>query len=596
MSMRARSVAVLLVAGVTGLGFASLGCADSLQQAKSARAKRAKAAVNPFPSRDSLAKLAELPVAAAPARPVASAAEWNVEIVPSDVAPPPVEKRFAQVATASSSELSYTKELRCVARELGRFQAEHGAAPDERLKRFMVAACGVTNPAVGTMAQEGDAPPEITDEHLLAEWQKKLTIPAALKGTAVGVWMARTKKKVVIMTAFAKPQADVVVSEADAAGLVMVRGVAPANTELVLGLVNQGEHGVARCEADPATPLPLFAFRCAMAPADKTAWVEVAVRAQGRLLVRSYGLALARRDVAAPLQFTATPRAPKPVTSPGDLRVALLEGVNQARAAGKLAPLELAATQTATNERLAPHFFDASFKSDQQTGDTVGLGLMAGWDVEGTIKSGNLFSALLSGTSDANQWLDYALEMPMGRFTMLEAGARKIAIGVPPQGSVGGLGAVVTTYEMFVGNDHRADTARVFAQLTKARAARRLPAPAAMKGVVKDLARQASLVNAGKRDTEDALDAALVAVRDRSNQSVRGWVLTTNDLSLIELPPEVLAAGPLEVGIEVTHHKPEGAAWGSYVVFLVMPAGAGAPSDAPTPQIQAAGPRSIVRY
>ena len=589
MSLRTRSVAALLV---TGFALSSLGCVESTQQAKSARAKRAKAAVNPFPSRDSLSKLAEVPVAAAPARTVASATEWNVEIVPSDVAAPVVETRFAQVAAKSGSDLTYVKELRCVARELGRFQAEHGAAPDERLKRFMVAACGVTNPAVGTMAQEGDAPPQITDEQLLVEWQKKLTIPAQLKGSAVGVWMSRKNKKVVIMTAFAKPQADVVVSEADAAGQVTVRGVAPANTEMVLGLVNQGEHGVSRCEVDPATPLPLFALRCTMAQADKTAWVEVAVRAQGRLLLRSYGLALARRDVTAPLQFTATPRAPKPVTTSADLRVALLEGVNQARTAGKLAPLVLAPTQTSTNERLAPHFFEASFKGDQQTGDTVGLGLMAGWDVEGTIRSGNLFSALLSGTSDANQWLDYALEMPMGRFTMLETGARQVAIGVAPPGSVGGLGAVVTTYDLFLSNDHRADATRVFAQLTKARARRGLPQPVAMKAV-KELAAQAQLVNAGKRDAEDALDAALVAVRDSSRQSVRGWVLTTNDLDTIELPVEMLAAGPLEVGVEVTHHKAEGAAWGSYVVFLVMPAAAGA---APSPQIQALATHGATRY
>jgi hypothetical protein len=567
----------------SSIAVSTLGCAGSGLETKSARKRNKTASAQPFPSRDSLTKLAEVPVAAAPPRNVATSAEWNVEIVPSD-APSPVETRFAQVAGKGDSNLTFAKELRCVAREIGRFQAEHGAAPNERLKRFMVAACGVTNPAVGTMGQEGEASSDITDEQLLAQWQKKLTIPAELKGSAVGVWMARKNKRVVIMTAFAKPQADVIVSPTDAAGQLTVRGAAPANTEMVLGLINQGEHGVTRCEPDPATPLPLFAFRCSMAEADKTAWVEIAVRAQGRLLVRSYGLALARRDASVPLQFTAAARSAKPVSSPADLRTALLEGVNRARGVSKLTPLELSPNQTATNDRLAPHFFEASLKSDQQKGDMVGLGLMAGWEVQGTIKNGSLFSALLSGTTDANDWLDYALEMPMGRFTMMEPGARQIAIGVAPPAGVGGLGAVVTTYDLFVGTDHRADAAHVFEQIAKARAARGLPQPVKMQGG-NVLAAQAMLVNAGKRDAEDALDAAMIAVRDQSHQSVRGWVLTTNELDSLAFPPELLAAGPLQVAVEVTHHKEEGAAWGSYVVFMVMPAGAGAPAS--TPQIQA---------
>lgn len=585
--MTARGPVSLVSLVALSLAVAAAACGGAAgPEAKSARAKRAKApAANPFPSRAALTKLAETPVQPAPPRNVASAPDWKVEGASIDAAPPPVEVRFAQVATESGMNVAYAKELRCVAREVGRFQAEHDAAPDERLKRFIVAACGLTNPAVGTFDQHGEAAPELTDEQLLGKWQQKLTVPAELQGQAAGVWMARKGKRVVIMTAFAKPQADVVVSPPDASGQLLVRGAAPPDTEAVLGLVNQGEHGVARCEADAATPLPLFAFRCTMAEADKTAWVEIAVRARGRLLMRSYGLALARRDASAPLQLTASSRTPRPVTTAADLRGAVLEGVNGARGAAKLAPLTVAPNQTATNERLAPHFFEATFKSNQEKGDQVGLGLMAGWDVEGTIRNGNLFSALLSGTSNANDWLDYALEMPMGRFTMLEAGARQIAIGVAPPGSVGGLGAVVTTYDLFTGNDHRADVARVLAQMSRVRAARALPPPVMLPGM-NVLAAQALLVNAGQKDAEDALDTAMIAVRDQWHQSVRGWVLTTNDLDVIPFPPEVLAAGPLQVGIEVTHHKAEGAAWGSYVVFVLVPAGA-AQNGVQSPQIQA---------
>jgi hypothetical protein len=212
---------------------------------------------------------------------------------------------------------------------------------------------------------------------------------------------------------------------------------------------------------------------------------------------------------------------------------------------------------------------------------------MAGWDVEGTIKRGDLFSALLSGTNDANDWLDYALEVPMGRHTMLGP-ARQMAIGVSTPSEVGGLGAVVTTYDMFTSNDHRADAALIFQQLQRARAARGLPPPVRMNGVP-EVATITRLVNEGKRDAEGALDAAMIAVRDHTEKSVRGWVLRTNQLDAVTLPPELLGAGPLDITVEVTHHKEPDAAWGSYVVFMVTPSAVAGPATTPSPQMQAAG-------
>jgi hypothetical protein len=567
------------------LGIFSLSivaCGGAAPEARSARKRVRTPLANPFPSRDSLAELAAAPVAKAPVQNVASAPEWNVVIDTSEAASR-AEARFAEVASKTDTKLTYSKQLRCVARELGRFQVDHGAPPNERLKRFMIAACGMTNPAVGAMIQMGDATPDVPEEQILAQWQKTAAIPPQLKGSAVGVWMARNKKRVAILIAFAKPEAEMVISPVDASGAFTVHGAAPPNTEYVLGLVNQGD-GVTSCEPDVATALPLFALRCTMAAGDKTAWVEVAARAQGRLLLRSTGLGLARREAAAPVSFVASARAPRPVTSPADLQEAVLEGVNRVRTGAKLNPVELAQTQTATNARLAPHFFAAALKNDLPKGDLVGLGLIAGWDVDGTIKRGNLFSALLSGTTDANDWLDYALEVPMGRFTMLSKEARQMAIGVSTPSEAGGLGAVVTTYDMFTGNDHRVDAALVFRQIEKVRMGRGLPPPTRMEGVPA----VARLVNEGKRDAEDALDAAMIAVRDHSGKSVRGWVLRTNQLEAVSLPPELLGAGPLDLAVEVTHHKEEGAAWGSYVVFLVTPSAVD-PASTPTPQIQASG-------
>jgi hypothetical protein len=566
------------------VALASLGCgADGLQRGAAKHPKSLKAA-QPFPTRDTLDKLAQTPVTPRPAHNVAPASEWTFDATPVD-APPPVETHFAQAATKAGVALTYAKELRCVARELARFQLEHDAYPDERLKRFIVASCGLTTSDVSFAEQRGDAPTELTDEKLLTQWQSKLTVPPELKGQVAGVWMARKGKRVVIMTAAAKAAGEVVVSPADASGRIEVHGTAPAGTEMVLALVNQGDAAVARCEPDLATPLPLFAFHCTMAEGDNTTWIEVATRAQGRLLLRSLGIALARRDASAPIKYAVAARDAVPVTGGGDVSLAVLQGVNRARAAGKLAPLELAPNQAATNTRLAPHFFQSAMISDQAQGDVVGLGLLAGWDVQGTIRNGNLYAALLTGATDANAWLDYALEMPMGRFTMLEAGARQIAVGVAPPGAVGGIGAVVTTYEFFGSSDHRAESARVFDLMKRTRTARGLPAPIAIPGT-KALGMQATLVNAGQKDASDALNDALVMERDRLNRSVRGWVIATNDLDSLPFPAELMRGGPVSVGVEVTHYREPGAAWGQYVVFLVMEDnGAG---GQPSPQIQAA--------
>jgi hypothetical protein len=556
-----RALTALALAAALASG--ALGCGGGTLNAKVAKA-------SPFPSREALAKLASAPVAPLAAQKVAVATEWTVD--PNATAAPSLaEAKFAQAAAKSASGLTFSKELRCVARELARFHLEQREGnPDERLARFMVAACGVTTPEVLTGGSIGEMPLEMTDEQILADWQAKLKVPSEYRGAVVGVWLARKERRVVIATAVAMPHAEVVVSPADASGVVVVRGAAPGNTEAVLALMNQGDKGVTTCEADPATPLPLFTFRCRMAESDKQAWVEVATRAQGRLLQHTMGLALARRDTATPLSYAATPHAPRLVTSATELAQVVLEGVNGARAAAKLAPLALARGQSTTNERLAPHFFHASKTNDEAKGDLVSLGLIAGWEVEGMIRNGGLYAALLSGTADASGWLDYALDMPMGRYTMLQPNARQIAVGAAPTATVGGIGAVVTTYDLFGGDDHKADAARVLQHLARVRAARSLPQPVAMQGQ-KTLATEAALVNAGKKDADDALNTAMMAERDRSGRGVRGWVFSTNDLGLIPFPPELLAAGPLSVGIEVTHFRPEGAAWGSYVVFLMTP-------------------------
>jgi hypothetical protein len=531
-----------------------------------AKSPKALAVTNPFPTKGALEKLAQTTPKPLPAREVASVPEWRVDVrdLPETS---PVDRFFA-------GDVRLTRELRCVARELARVRAEHGSQPDERVQRFINGACGLASPfGVSSYQWTADVPPEATDDQLLDSWKNKVTVPPAFKGKAAGVWLARKgTKAVVMMVARDGTDAPVALSAGDAPGKVSVRGTAGADVDYVLALVNHGKGSVARCEPDRGVELPHYSFTCTLADGDPWTWIEVATRTSGRLLMRTAALLLARRDENVAVELTpGSARSQTGAASTRDEIVrAVLEGVNRARQSGNAGPLTLAPKQTVVNERLAPHFFNAEAAADAKTGDLVALGLIAGWDVEGTIKNGDLFGTMLSGAKDASSWLDYALEHPMARFVLLRPEARQVAIGAT-SAEGGGLGVVATTYSFFGAENHQASSTRVFERLAQERAARRLPPITALPDMP-SLVDQARLVHAGQREPMAALDNALGTEAQRLGQPMRGWVLVTNDLDILPFPKELLAPGPLAVRVVVTHYRPEDAAWGAYLVYIVAPA------------------------
>jgi hypothetical protein len=67
-----------------------------------------------------------------------------------------------------------------------------------------------------------------------------------------------------------------------------------------------------------------------------------------------------------------------------------------------------------------------------------------------------------------------------------------------------------------------------------------------------------------------ALDATMQLAVDRTGQGVQGYVLETNDVDHADVPAQLLRGGPLHIVVGVTHHRVEGAAWGQYVVLVVV--------------------------
>jgi hypothetical protein len=68
----------------------------------------------------------------------------------------------------------------------------------------------------------------------------------------------------------------------------------------------------------------------------------------------------------------------------------------------------------------------------------------------------------------------------------------------------------------------------------------------------------------------DALQELMNSVAERTGRPVHGYVFETNDPTRVAVPPQLLAAGPMEVIVGVTHHRATGAAWGQYVVFAIL--------------------------
>jgi hypothetical protein len=228
----------------------------------------------------------------------------------------------------------------------------------------------------------------------------------------------------------------------------------------------------------------------------------------------------------------------------------------------------VATKQAAENARRAGTLIDAGMGGDDATAERAAIGLLAGWDVQGLIRDGRFFMAALGGTSDATAWLDYALERPIGRSALLDPSSRLVAVGptLPPGAA---LRAAVTTYALFESPDHAAEASRFFDRIVTARAARGLGPTSRVQGIREFDVALAHVLKGDASPTE-ALDNTLQVVVYRTQHSARELAFETNDLDAAPLPAELMAPGPLHLMIGVTHHRAEGAAWGQYVVFLVV--------------------------
>lgn len=535
-----------------------------------------------FPSRDDLARI--------PSRSARAEAfgtddvvvdAWSFEAAAaSDAAayddPSPWGEVARRLVKGREASATPSAPLRCTAQELARFHLKNGGMPTESLRRFTAARCGAVTTGISPLFWTTTTPSPITDDELAskaaAAFDKRLGAKLGAGHHLLGVAAARDDKHATVVAVLAEDEARLEGGSlaVDASRRVVLRGAVRGDCVDIHAMINRGDVGVASCAGDPTVRPPRFALTCELGPGDAFAWVEVLGRRPHQLLVRELAEAIVHEGDGSAIAWAGRHSgAPAPVTTPADFTRALVDRLNGVRTGAHLAPVVLAPKQSAENARLAGTLIDASLGDDDATANQAAIGLMAGWEVQGLIRNGNFFLGAVGPTSDATAWLDYALERPIGRSALLDPEARQIAVGpaLPPGG--GALGAAVTTYAMFDSGDHAGEAARFFQRLAAARAARGLPAPVRVQGLGEMDVELARVMNEGHAPMA-ALQTTMQLAVDLTGQGVQGYVLETNDVDRADVPEQLLSGGPLHLMVGVTHHRAEGAAWGQYVVLVVV--------------------------
>lgn len=524
-----------------------------------------------FPSQASLNELASRPAprGVSDERKTLAVDEWQ----PGDEAAPATEAEalVKGVADAQGRRLAIDAELGCAAREIARFYAAHEAFPDQQLQAHMAGVCGASVAGFGVMVwstpndtlvgaakrtqwhdaiakQLGEWLPASMDLAGAAELSDgKTRVFAATVATSTVTWESRST----------------VVS---GSGEVELTGTVRTPTAFIYGVTNSGAYGVRDCRTDPRVALPRFHLTCRLDDSDTAAWVGVEALPPNRVLARAVARLLIRREGASLTFNAATQRlAPEAVTSATAFAKRVLALVNETRAAAQLPALRLAKRESETSARLAPHYFQSE-SAGEAVVDQIALGLMAGWDVRGTIRSGDFYSNQLSGSLDPKRWLGFMLDQPSARRVLLDPQARSIAIGADVQPGAQSIGALISTYAFYDSDNHRADIERFLSNLNQHRIDLGLP-PVKVTSAPEVAAAVRSVKQ--HHDPESALQTALEQVVNRVERDVEGYYIEATDLAHVTFP-EALLRPSVTLAISAAHHRYPDAAWGTLTLLVVL--------------------------
>lgn len=539
--------------------------------------------VSSFPSRAELDAVASVPLKPGEPLRVESVDSWSLALEGAAASTYPRDNRWdellVKVAESSRGGLTASPELRCAAIETARFFVQHGGYPTDGLRDHLLGRCGSTLPSAELHTLDVQVPEGTSQKELQALLERAFEsrIPELSRyqgGAGLGVAQGNGRASLVLYRGQPQVRLDPWSPLVEGDRFV-ISGTFLSEASRAIGLITRGRLGVSPCEPDRSVDLPRFVLTCGMAEQDQQARFELVAGRPSEVLMQPMLRLFPRRSEQAGLVYEPTLIAAvdaagstESASAGRDFRGQLFASLNRVREIARLSPVTLETRQSEQNTLLASHLYDASSTNDSERTNQIALGLLAGWEVSGTIAGGGIFAQAQGGSRDAERWLADALQSPMGRWTLLDPRISHLAIGSAPL-EPNGLQAVVTGYALFGSADHSSDEDRVFELLTELRRARGLSAPlrasrqATMTAVL-------SKINAGTLSPHSAMDQALRAEVTTTGTAHSAWILETNDLTNLPLQHELMRTQPIEVQVGVTHYKPEGAAWGQYVVLFVI--------------------------
>jgi hypothetical protein len=532
-----------------------------------------------FPSREALAKLA---AKAAPAKLSDEGAKdvpsWQLTgPLPDAVDRAPMVddsawgKLLQEAIAPRGEEIVTTAAMQCVARENAAFYLANDALPAELLARFIAGRCGVASGLAGASVRMVTGDPRIPDSALFTQFRDptRAMIDATLPKGRVEAGIAYVRKggRAVIAVAGAPQTVRLdrtpIVPGPD--GKVVLQGELFGPALSLRALVNRGRFGYAECAIDASVRLPRFRVTCETSREDEVAWLSIASLPPGRVLGDPLIEMLVWPSGAPGNKYAKLTQGGN--DAKGSSPEALLAEINRVRQEGKLPTLRLADAESRTAAQLAPHYFGAS-TAGSPIADQVALGLIAGWEVEGTVRHGHFVSMWLGSAASWSDVVRAAIARPIGRETLLDPAAERVAIG--PVSAPGALGAVFSTYALFDGYRHDDDARTVATHIGRLRAGRGLGPPRMVLEMNAEADRAARSVQAGKRTTTEALDDMLQKTVDKIGRGVRGWAAETTSLDRLPIPEQFVGIPGLTLGIGVAHHRREGEPWGRFLIYVVI--------------------------
>jgi hypothetical protein len=499
----------------------------------------------------------------------------------------PMEEAIGTAFATAGKKAQPTRAMSCVARELGRFELAHGGPPPEALARFIAGVCGAYAPNVGYQWLRGEVPSQVGEARIVPDWRSGIqsTLIDHLPADArqVGFWFGRKAGRAVAVAVHEEVPVTLGVLSPipDANGNILVVGRLEGEAAAFDAYVNEGRFGVERCAADPTVISPDFRVTCHLAPEDQTAWLQVVYVPPNSVLALPLVQVLARRDPSVLPRYVEAPyAASRPVAEATAFAPAVVAELNRARGEAGLTAVRLSEAESAVAARLARPYFasalsptGALFPTANTT--TIVLGLVAGWQVTGTIREGTFFSAVVPNTRDAGRWVDLALSMPLGRHTLLARDIDEVALGASVFGSPQSLGAVACGYRFHHDDDHAADAAAVFGHIAAERARLGLSPPQRLGGAAPTMARELAQVRLGKMVPYDALQATLqTSAHASGSRTLKGYLVEATSIDLVKFPTQFLSLPNMHLEVGVTHYKPPGAAWAQLVILVIYDAAA----------------------